>query len=1253
MARHQSTRLRRSNVGRPRVELLEGRALPSGLWTVGYPSALGLGATGKYSAIHANAVATDPAGNTVVTGSFRGTVGFEPRSSGSTFTTNNTQDTFVADYSPIGSLLWVRTFAGLATTATGRPTTYAVGQGSSLAVDGSGNILVAGSFSGTVDFGSGLNVAELASPNGSEAFVAKLDGSGNLAWARDVVGNGGDDSASAVVPDGSGGAVIAGSYAQGATFGATTLAATGASEAFVAHLDAGGQFVWAVGTRGNPGSNAGGRGLARDASGNLVAAGFIAGTVAFSGNPALVAAGSNDAVVWKLDATGHLLWARSWGSADYDSANAVAVDPAGNIFATGTFSGTVNFGTGASPDSLTAGTSFDPFVVKLDPGGNEQWARGFVGPDGWGVGSGIAVDGPGNLHVAGSFRGTVDFDPGAGVDNLTSVGYTDVFVAGLDSGGNLQYAVHAGQANANGALGVAASAPGAVAITGTYSGSIGFGTTTLPTSATSGVFVARLVAQAPPPPAPGAPILEPGSITGSGTTTSNTSPIFDVNQADPANTVRLLRDGVVVGQRVGPGAIQDPGPVPQGTYLYTATQVTPAGTPGPAGASTSVTILTTSPAAPPAPALLASDDSGSLGDGITNVRNPRLVGTAPAGDTVQIVTATGSILGSAVAAGDGSYSIVPAQPLGDGVYLVSARAVDLARNIGPPGAPFRLTILATPPAAPTAPTLLAADDSGVVGDNITSNKQPRLVVAAGPRLTVEIVNASGAVLGSATASAGGSYTIPIAAGLADGTYSLKAVAIDAAGNLGATGLAISLVILTKPTTLNAPGLLGADDTGVPGDGMTAVRRPRIVGTGSPGGKVDWLAPDGSVFASTTASATDGSYLLQPATALPNGSVAIRVRETDVAGNVGPASPPFSLTIRATPGDYFGTSRTDVGIFRPSENTFYLQNPTSGTIYARNWAIAGDVPISGDYFGDGHGDLAVFRPSSSSFYFLDPATNAVAGVQWGAPGAIPVLADYDGDGKADVAIFWPGDATFYVLDSSTNAFYAHQLGVPGDIPVPADYFGNGHADLAVFHPSTATFTIFDPVTGATKTVTWGVAGDLPVPADYEGVGHADIAVYRPSNQTYYALFTVGGPSVYSKAFGGVGDVPVAGDYFGNGHANLAVYRPSNSTFYALDPITNAYRVMPWGAPNIEKPINPILTANFAIGGFGPGHPYVVKGQGGAPKAPGAPPADPILLVAPLDLPPGSPNPVTTPGAKRVATLDHAIEALGLERWRPGA
>ena len=1427
---------------RPDIECLERRWLPSG---IDFLSALGLGVTGPNASIHSNAIATDPAGDTFVTGSFLGAIDLDPSTNAATFTSANTQDTFVAKYGPTGSLLWASTFAGESSTTNGI-TTHAVSQGSAIAVDGSGNVFVAGGFSGSVKLTGSSGVTRISSPFATtEAYVAKLDASGRLAWVDAVAGTLYDvDQAYALALDGSGGAVFAGSFADSATFGTTTLQAGGASDAFVARVDGAGQFLWAVASRGASGSNAEIHGVAVDGSGHVDLAGFFSGTVDFDPSASttnLTSAGSVDALIWKLDASGHFVWGRSYGSTDYDSATAIAVDASGNLYATGGFTGTVDFGIGASPDILSTQATLDTFVLKVAPNGNEAWVEGLIGPSGTSKGQGIAVDPFGTIHVGGSFQGTRDFDPGPGTDNLTSVGGNDAFIAGLDPTGRLIYALQAGMSDFNATLGVAVNASGTVAITGSYSGSIAFGSTTLPAIRGASVFVARVATQTPPA-APSAPVLEASSDTGishSDGITSATSPILDVNAAGPTNTVELLRNGAVVGTRIGPGAITDPGPLPDGTYTYTALQVSPAGLTGPAGPSTSVTILTRPPATlgnltlfpaddsgalgdgitnvrqprlsiaanaattievvdasgavvgstyaatngvypitpsrpfaegiyqlqaravdvagnvgspgpafrltidatpPPSPTILtlvAADDSGTVGDNLTNVRQPRLSGTAEAGSTVQVVDGSGTVHGLAVAAVDGTFTAKVSSPLADGSYSFQARATDpagnrgasgpalalrilatppaapaaptllpadasggpsltnirqprltgrtlagapvqvigtagnvlasttsaadgsyvaklaspladgtysirvvvtdAAGNVSPPGTPFVLTILATPPAAPSTPILSGLDDSGTVGDRITNVRQPRLTGTTGPGLTVRLVNATNQVLGTSTATTSGSVTVSPSTPLADGTYVLRFVALDAAGNVSTPGGSISLVILgTPPSRPAAPSLLAADDTGLPGDGMTAVRRPRIVGTAVPGGRVDWLAADGSVLASTTVTASNGSYQLQPPSALPNAIYPVKVREVDVAGNVSPASVSYSLTVRVANGDDFGDGRTDLSVFRASDSTFWVQKPTTGALFMMAYGGPGDVPVNGDFFGDGHDDIAIYRPSTSTFYAFDPATSATTVVQLGQAGSVPVPGDFDGDGKTDFAVFRPANSTFTIKMSATGSVYSKVFAIPGDVPAPADYLGLGHAQIAVYRPSTSTFYVTDPVTGVGKVVAIGAAGGVPVPADFDGDGKADFATYQPSTSTFNILMSATN-SVYSHQYGGPGDIPVVGDYFGNGRADLAVFRPSTATYYAFDIPTSAGRISQWGTPNAVKPTLAPITTWFS---FGSSTIASLRMAG---------PGSTATLI------PLTPDTMTTldpAPTRKAAVTDRAIFALSLERWRPG-
>jgi len=123
------------------------------------------------------------------------------------------------------------------------------------------------------------------------------------------------------------------------------------------------------------------------------------------------------------------------GSSD-DVATSIAVDSSGNIYTTGRFEGTADFDPGAGTANITPAGFYDVFVSKIDSSGALLWAKSFGGSSN-DFGYSIAVDSAGNVYTTGYFRGTSDFDPGAGTTNLTSAGGYDVFVLKLTSSGNV------------------------------------------------------------------------------------------------------------------------------------------------------------------------------------------------------------------------------------------------------------------------------------------------------------------------------------------------------------------------------------------------------------------------------------------------------------------------------------------------------------------------------------------------------------------------------------------------------------------------------------------------------------------------------------------------------------------------------------------------------------------------------------------------------------------------------------------------
>ncbi|MEP6901463.1 MAG: VCBS repeat-containing protein [Actinomycetota bacterium] len=274
-------------------------------------------------------------------------------------------------------------------------------------------------------------------------------------------------------------------------------------------------------------------------------------------------------------------------------------------------------------------------------------------------------------------------------------------------------------------------------------------------------------------------------------------------------------------------------------------------------------------------------------------------------------------------------------------------------------------------------------------------------------------------------------------------------------------------------------------------------------------------------------------------------------------------------------DFDGNARSDFALFRPSNNTWYIDTDlySNDKLYLP-FGLAGDYLLSGDYTGDGNSsDACAWRESTGVFYVLNHLNNTVIILKWGITGDIPVSGDFDGDDVADFAVWRPSTGTFWVRKSRDGTALIRQWGAgTTDIPIPADYDGDGKTDFAVRRQSGAeegNFYILRSSDNSYIVKNWGLKSDFIVPGDYDFDGKSDIAVYRPGDNTYYVIGSQTGAPIY-KRWGTAGDIPVSGEYITNPHSAFNVWRPSTGTLYILDRNDNGYAFQ-WGTSG-DFPIN---------------------------------------------------------------------------------
>jgi hypothetical protein len=283
--------------------------------------------------------------------------------------------------------------------------------------------------------------------------------------------------------------------------------------------------------------------------------------------------------------------------------------------------------------------------------------------------------------------------------------------------------------------------------------------------------------------------------------------------------------------------------------------------------------------------ILVADDTPAIAGGglcrwtfdgtnwiLSNTYNTGIASTADS--QIRGVVATGSptTFTAWVTASDGIYKVDVVSTVGGSFTSVATAATNTAFR----GLAFAPT-LPPAPSAPSAPVLAPASDSGVVGDGITSQRQPTITGTAGADLDIEIYLGA-SLAGSTTSNGTGDWSFTFPSDLSDGTYSITAVAVDEDLQPSSASAALLLTVDgTAPAT--SPGSVSALHVGA---GLSIpFTASDASGSGVASTSLLVKAPSSGSFVASGLTPNSSAFSF---TAVESGIHEFQLVSTDVAGN---------------------------------------------------------------------------------------------------------------------------------------------------------------------------------------------------------------------------------------------------------------------------------------------------------------------------------------------------------------------------------
>lgn len=417
---------------------------------------------GTAQSAQSNAVARDDNGNVFITGSFRGTVDFDPGPEIFELTSQSTQDLYVLKLGPTGNFLWVKQYS---------TTGGAYNTGWDLEVMPNGDLLVVGKVD--FDFSSDPNDSE------DKIIILKYDLFGNIVLDRKIGGTGYND-AKTLDLDNQGNIIISGTFSETTDFdsGVDTLYMTTSAQfrTYILKLTSSADLIWAKSFEGAGTDYI--REINTDSNDNVIIVGYFGNTVDFDpgvGVHSFTAPGfSVKAYITKFDENGDFVWAKVIEGTGNSLAYAVEVDSNDDIVLAGNYLMTADLDPGISALNYTSNGGADLFLMKLNSSGDLIWAHS-IGGIGHEACSTLAIDNDNSIIFAGEFSDATDFDPSPSMAELTPaiISVSNIFIEKMTPVGDFTWVEGYGEDGCQ-SSDILIDDQSVIYATGTYSDSFAF-----------------------------------------------------------------------------------------------------------------------------------------------------------------------------------------------------------------------------------------------------------------------------------------------------------------------------------------------------------------------------------------------------------------------------------------------------------------------------------------------------------------------------------------------------------------------------------------------------------------------------------------------------------------------------------------------------------------------------------------------------------------------------------------------------------